>query len=134
MNITMPLRNRQHGFTLVEIMIVVAIIGLVAALALPLFAKARRDSQTQKCIANQRIIFQAVIRYEADFNTTLSSIKNNGVTIRDTLVNSGYVKHQSAFECPSSQVKDYDDILLLYSGSDFTNTTCTQVAAVHSLQ
>src|SRR5689334_5627186 len=48
--------NRKSGFTLVEIMIVVAIIGLLAAIAIPNFVKARTTSQKNACINNLRQI------------------------------------------------------------------------------
>jgi prepilin-type N-terminal cleavage/methylation domain-containing protein len=47
---------KKSGFTLVEIMIVVAIIGLLAAIAIPNFARARTTSQTNACINNLRQI------------------------------------------------------------------------------
>jgi prepilin-type N-terminal cleavage/methylation domain-containing protein len=48
--------NRKAGFTLVEIMIVVAIIGLLAAIAIPNFVKARETAQSNACINNLRQI------------------------------------------------------------------------------
>jgi prepilin-type N-terminal cleavage/methylation domain-containing protein len=48
--------SRKSGFTLVEIMIVVAIIGLLAAIAIPNFVRAREQAQLQSIVNNLRII------------------------------------------------------------------------------
>jgi prepilin-type N-terminal cleavage/methylation domain-containing protein len=47
-------RRPERGFTLVEIMIVVAIIGLLASIAIPNFVNARKKAQTSACISNLR--------------------------------------------------------------------------------
>ena len=57
------MKNRKQGFTLVEIMIVVMIIGLLAAIALPGFARARTTAQTNACINNLRQIDSAKDQY-----------------------------------------------------------------------
>ncbi len=53
----MRIHNKNNkGFTLVEIMIVVAIIGLLASIAIPNFVQARRTARTNACINNLRTI------------------------------------------------------------------------------
>jgi len=62
--------SRQSAFTLVEIMIVVAIIGLLAAIAIPNFVKARSTAQANVCINNLRQIDGAIQQWALESNKT----------------------------------------------------------------
>ena len=57
------LTKKRAGFTLVEIMIVVAIIALLAAIAVPGFLRARKRSQASKIINDLRLVDAAVDQY-----------------------------------------------------------------------
>ena len=59
----MKLSNKKAGFTLVEIMIVVAIIALLAAIAVPGFLRARKRSQASKILNDLRMIDSAIDQY-----------------------------------------------------------------------
>jgi len=52
--------RRQDGFTLVELMVVVLIIGILVAIAVPLFSAARASAEGRSCFSNQRTIEGAV--------------------------------------------------------------------------
>jgi len=60
---TKPSFQKQVGFTLVEIMIVVAIIALLAAIAVPGFLRARKRSQASRIINDLRLVDSAVDQY-----------------------------------------------------------------------
>jgi prepilin-type N-terminal cleavage/methylation domain-containing protein len=61
-------KSHQTGFTLVEIMIVVAIIALLAAIAVPGFLRSRKRSQASRIINDLRLIDSAVDQYSIETN------------------------------------------------------------------
>ena len=71
----MQIKTKQNaGFTLVEIMIVVAIIGLLAAIAIPNFIKARQASQKAACVANLRTMDGAKATWALEQRKTNSDV------------------------------------------------------------
>ena len=83
------LNKKRAGFTLVEIMIVVAIIALLAAIAVPGFLRARKRSQASRIINDLRLIDSAVDQYAIETN------RSTGYTV-NTADWTNYLKKGSA--------------------------------------
>ena len=95
--------SRKSGFTLVEIMIVVAIIGLLAAIAIPNFIRARTTSQKNACINNLRQIDGAIQQW------ALENKKDSTAKVAFTDI-SPYLKN--AVICPQGGTKFSDSYTL----------------------
>lgn len=93
----------RAGFTLIEIMIVVAIIGLLAAIAIPNFAKMRTNAQRQACIMNLQTIDSAKEAWAAE------NRKGNGDAVDEAAINS-VLKGGAAPECPGGGTYTYNAV------------------------
>jgi prepilin-type N-terminal cleavage/methylation domain-containing protein len=121
--------SRKTGFTLVEIMIVVAIIGLLAGIAIPNFIKARETARKNACINNLRLIDSAIQQWALEDNKNSADLVS--VDKLTTYINRGGTgsingKGPGGVTCPS--------------GGTYTLTTvgakptCSKSDIGHSLQ
>ena len=78
------LTTKRAGFTLVEIMIVVAIIALLAAIAVPGFLRARKRSQASKILNDLRLISSAMDQYAIETNKKTQRSDRRGGLDRST--------------------------------------------------
>ena len=106
------IRKSRGGFTLVEIMIVVAIIALLAAIAVPGFLRSRKRSQATAILNDARIIDGAIDQY---------AIENNKVGTASVTVTSlkSYFKPSSRLYTQAANVTLYDIMTNSYVVSTF---------------
>ncbi len=121
-------KNNQ-GWTLLECMIVVSIIGVAALIAIPSWMAARSRSQGEVCGSNQRLVFEQLNVYCLDLNKPCTIDEFPTITdVKDTLfpeVGAKYIKRNTAFRCPANaDLADYDDYRFVQDGHRIIDIQC----------
>ena len=116
--------QKPTGFTLVEIMIVVLIIGILLAIAIPNFVQARETSRAKSCVANLKQIDSAKQQYMMDKNAstfTTATAASAAYSATETLGGLAPTYIRSSPVCPAGGI---------YTTSDATTLpTCSLAAA-----
>jgi len=101
------MNREKQNFTLVELLIVVAIIAILAAMLLPALNKARSSAMAAKCLSNQRQTGLAVTQYASDSDGWMAAPlqKINGVSRywSQALDQGKYLQLSNVYLCPTSQ-------------------------------
>jgi type IV pilus assembly protein PilA len=69
-------RNNEKGFTLIELMIVIAIIGILAAIAIPNFLSYRTKGQNSAALANAKNFYNSALAYFSDTESTTTEVSS----------------------------------------------------------
>jgi len=129
-----PRRGFSQGFTLVEILIVLAIVGILAAILFPAFGSARESARRATCSSNLKQIGMAIAQYAQDNNRFYPHHDNSFVGQDNKCAWAErigrYIKSTEIFECPTAESgtykpgcpadaeeKDEDDMKIGWDGS-----------------
>ena len=106
-------RVYRRGFTLIELLVVLGMIGLLAAILLPLFARAREGGYRTTCLSNERQLGLGILAYTADSDSVFpnnKSLENTGSSPGRTgqwaLQIFPYIKSAALFHCPDDPTQD----------------------------
>ena len=99
----------KRGFTLTEILIAVAIVGILIAIAIPNFLKGAETAKKKACINNLMIIDAAKEQYALDYNLASGTSLTTPTTAIKDAIDSSYIKG-GAPTCPSDGNYTYGNI------------------------
>lgn len=122
-------RARQEGWTLLECMIVVSIIGLMALIAIPTWTAARNRSNREVCRHNQRLIYEQMNIYCLERNRpcTVDTFPDLAAVKAALCPTEGarYIKRTNAFACPSNPDQTAEnDYSFVRDGSEIKGLRC----------
>lgn len=94
--------KKRPGFTLIEILVVIAIIAILAAILFPVFARARENARRSSCQSNMKQLSLSVIQYVQDYDGLLPVLHNSGTVTSPFAPVEPYFKSTQILACPSA--------------------------------
>ncbi len=94
-------KSRNSGFTLVELLVVVAIIGILAGILMPVLGKARENARKSTCQSNLKQIGLALTMYADEHGEMFPQTSNGSGSTSLSVLYNGYVTDAKVFRCQS---------------------------------
>lgn len=95
--------SHPQAFTLVELLVVLAVIGVLVTLILPAFGRTLLQARSEKCLGNLRQLGTAALLYAADNNMTLPLSSHSGTSTSWSTVLREYAGERVVFKCPTDE-------------------------------
>ena len=95
----------RHGFTLIEILTVIAIISILATILFPVFGRARENARRSSCQSNLKQIGLGLLQYSGDYDEKLVRAHFAAKTYKWMDAASPYIKSEQVFNCRNRDAK-----------------------------
>jgi prepilin-type N-terminal cleavage/methylation domain-containing protein len=109
-------RRDIHGFTLVELMIVMVILGILVLLGHPVYSDGQMGARRNSCLDRQHLIFEAALLYSSD-----NIVPDGNLAV--TALHPDYIQPDAA-ECPVERNSDYDDFEIVFLNGEPRDVVC----------
>ena len=123
------LLSTKMGISIIELMLIIAIGGLIFMIAFPNYVKSRRTTLKSLCKSNQKMLFSAAMMYELKEEESLEGLSD--LERLEALTEGGYLRGVKWRECPTGGYDDYNDYVLIFEDGVLSDVECKEDPAGH---